>query len=168
MCIQRSAIYSSVCIALYSANVRLDAASMVLLEKLNKIESSIIEHGTTLQKLQDTANSFLGPLLADKATALEQTYISPTQANMDGNIASMVFQVPKGGFASLNYFMTLPFIESLLPQGQTLQTFVCDNPYERMEHKRLPNLLSISKTLSYLVSITPFFNLAPISCFFYG
>ena len=130
-----------------------------------KLEAFIVEYGKTLQKLQNTADSSLGPLLTDKAKVPERTYISPAQANLDGTITSMVFQVPKGGFGSLDYFMTLSFVEALLPQGHKHQTFICDNPYEHTEHKRLPNLLSISKTLSYFVSSTPFFNLAPISCF---
>lgn len=109
---------------------------MVLLEKLNKIESSIQEQGTTLGRLQETV-SLVGPLLKNRPSLFDNTNISPSPPTESSNIA---FQVPKGGWASLDHFMSLPFIQKLLPQGQKIDTFIHDSPEAPRENKSLPNL----------------------------
>ena len=113
-------------------NCRLDAASVVLLEKLNKLETTITEQSATLVRIQK-ATSFLEPgfLHSDKL----RSPFCPTQPR----IYSEVFEVPKGRWASLDYFMTLPFVGTLLPAGRKYESIVFDNT-EIQRDCKLPNL----------------------------
>src|SRR5438876_938833 len=119
MCLQRGAICTCVCdsTGMTWANHRLDAASMVLLEKLNKLE----------------ATSFLEPSFPHNSKL--RSPFSPTQPRM----YSEVFQVPKGRWSSLDYFMSLPFVGTLLPPTRKYESLVFDNTEIRNDCK-LPNL----------------------------
>jgi hypothetical protein len=138
--VQRRAVHTSVGHLRDVGDGSLDPASMVLLEKLNKIEHLIGEQGRTLLKLEDTTNTCLSPLIAEKAKVLEKTNISPTQ--LDSKATGIVFQVPRGGYASLSYFMSLPFVRQFFPAGHRIPSLICDNhPIERStDHKLVPNL----------------------------
>src|SRR5204863_2191859 len=112
---------------------RLDAASMVLLEKLNKIEATIAEQGTSLGRIQEATSSLEPGFL--QSTKLHQSPFCPTQPKM----CIEAFEVPKGRWASLDYFMTLPFISTLVPPGRKFELLVFDNT-EIAEECKLPNL----------------------------
>jgi len=129
-------------------NGRLDAASMVLLEKLNKLEATISEQSLTLGRIQE-ATSFLEPgfLHSNKF----KSPFSPIQQTTE------VFQVPKGRWASLEHFMSLPFVGTLLPPGRKYENIFLDN-FEMRKDYKLPNLHPehIQKLIDhYLTSIHP-------------
>ena len=114
----------------------LDPASMLLMEKLNKIEASVVEQGTILIKLQESASA-LQPALTGKQPHLEQTSMIPSEAM---RLPNLTFQVPTGGWASLDYFMSLPFIKCLIPDRLMSPTFACDNYCVPLKGSQLPNL----------------------------
>jgi hypothetical protein len=132
-CIYKNAPFVPVYIPCFLAYSRLDAASMVLLEKLNKLEATILEQGATISRIQD-ATSTLEPNFAHPSKVLNQSRFSPTQPQPTAHV---VFQVPKGTCASLDYFMGLPFVQTLIPRK--FESLICDNSDARRENQ-FPNL----------------------------
>src|SRR5208282_3732094 len=68
-------------------------------------------------------------------------------------ISSEVFQVPKGRWASLDYFMSLPFVATLLPASRKYESIVLDNTDIRTDC-RLPNLQRdhVQKLVDYFLA----------------
>ena len=119
-------------IGLILSNGRLDATSIVLLEKFNKLEGTIAEQSKILGRIQE-ATSFLE--LGFPSSGKSRSPFCPTQPR----ISSEVFQVPKGRWASLDHFMSLPFVATLFPANRKYQSIVFDNTDTRKDCK-LPNL----------------------------
>jgi hypothetical protein len=152
-CIYKNAPFVPVYTPCLLAYNRLDAASMVLLEKLNKIEATILEQGATIGRIQD-ATSTLEPNFVSPTKVLNQSRFSPTQPQP---VANVVFQVPKGNCASLDYFMALPFVQTFIPSGRKFESLICDNPDVRRENQ-LPNLQKahVQKLIqNFLTSVHP-------------
>ena len=114
--------------------LRLDAASLVLLEKLDKLEATMLNQATMLARIQDATvdlqNSQVKP-----NHVLDRPQILPSSKRA----AHVMFQIPKGGWASLDHFMSLSFVKELMPTGRTNQQLVCDDTKVHVE-TRLPNL----------------------------
>lgn len=132
MCLQGNTFRACVCdtIGLILSNGRLDATSIVLLEKFNKLEGAIAEQSKILGRIQE-ATSFLELGVPSSG----KSPFCPIQPR----ISSEVFQVPKGRWASLDHFMSLPFIATLFPANRKYQSIVFDNTETRKDCK-LPNL----------------------------
>jgi hypothetical protein len=107
---------------------------MVLLEKLNKIETTILEQGTTISRIQEST-SILEPNFVSPSKVLNQSRFTPSQPRP----THVAFQVPKDACAGLDYFMSLPFVRALLPSRRKFDNLICDNPEAGRENK-LPNL----------------------------
>ena len=111
---------------------------MVLLEKLNKLEATIGEQATILAQVQE-ATSFLEPNFPFKnkiKTPFCPT-LPPSRSREDYGEA---FLIPKGRWASIDYFMTLPFVANLIPAGSKLESVVLDNLEPSRDNCKLPNL----------------------------
>jgi hypothetical protein len=106
---------------------------MVLLEKLNKLEATILEQGATISRIQDVTST-MEPNFAHPSKVLNQSRFSPTQPQPTVHV---VFQVPKGTCESLDYFMALPFVQTLIPRK--FESLICDNSDARRENQ-FPNL----------------------------
>jgi len=105
------------------ANRRLDAASMVLLEKLNKIENTMSEQATVLAQIQETT-SILTPEFSSTSKLLPHADFSPEEPKQDPRV---VFQVPEGRWGSLDYFLSLSFVRNLMPTSRKSGSLVIDN-----------------------------------------
>jgi hypothetical protein len=107
---------------------------MVLWEKLEKIEDKLQNQATVIGKIEEATyglkSNTRGPSLA-----LCQPRFSPAPLKS----SPVMFQVPKGGLASLDHFLSLSFVRSLLPDSQSYRSLVCDDSESRTE-TRLPNL----------------------------
>jgi hypothetical protein len=133
---------------------------MVLLEKLNKIETTLLEQGTTISRIQEST-SVLEPNFVNPSKVLNQSRFTPTQPKP----THIAFQVPKGACASLASFMSLPFVRALLPSGRKLDNLICDNPEAGRENK-LPNLQKshVQKLIqNFLTGIYPMHTIMEIN-----
>jgi hypothetical protein len=106
---------------------------MVLLEKLNKLETSLVEQGLVLGRIQE-ATSLIEPNFPHQSKI--QSPFCPAKPRNCGE----VFQVPKGRWPSLDYFMSLPFVGALLPSGYKYESLMCDNNDCNLRNSKLPNL----------------------------
>jgi hypothetical protein len=113
---------------------RLDAASLVLLEKLDKLEATMLDQAAVLARIQD-ATSDLQNSQVKPNHVLEHPQFLPSPQRS----TPVMFQVPKGGWASMDHFMSLPFVKELMPTGRTYKQLVCDDTNVHSE-TRLPNL----------------------------
>ena len=118
--------------SLYLTNDRLDAASMILIEKLNKLEAKIAEQGVALGKIQE-ATSSLDPGFPVGGKTQLPFYPVQLVVSTEG------FQLPKDRWASVDYFMSLPFISKLFPTGWKYESLFVDN-FETPKDRKLPNL----------------------------
>lgn len=130
---------------------------MVLLEKLNKLEATMGEHTTILAQVQE-ATSFLEPNFPFKNNL--KTPFCPTQPPCRSpEDRGEAFLVPKGGWASVEYFMTLPFVANLIPSGSKHETVIIrDNVEPPKDVCKLPNLhpAHVQKLVeTYLTGIHP-------------
>ena len=107
---------------------------MVIMEKLEKLEATMLDQATVLGKIKDSTFGLNGNFVSP-SKALSQPRFSPSPRRS----SHVMFQVPKGGWASLEHFMSLSFVQTLLPRPQSYRGLVCDNSEVRME-TRLPNL----------------------------
>lgn len=119
---------------------------MVLLEKLSKLEATITEQSAALGRIQE-ATSFLEPGFQHSGKLQSPFFPTPPR------ICSAVFQVSKGRWASLDHFMSLPFVVALLPASRKCQSIVFDNSEIRKDCK-LPNLHRdhIQKLVDYFLA----------------
>lgn len=140
-------------------NGRLDAASMVLLEKLNKLEATISEQGLALGRIQE-ATSLLEPGLLHG-----NKFKSPFSPTQQKGCPTEVFQTPKGRWASMDYFMSLPFVGTLLPPGRKYENIFLDN-FEIRKDCKLPNVHreDVQKLVDhYLASIHPLHSILEVT-----
>jgi hypothetical protein len=119
---------------------------MVLLEKLNKLEATITEQAAALSRISE-ATSILEPNFPSNTKILKSPF-RPSQPRDQPRPETKdllppecgdFFLVPKGRWASLDVFMALPFIASLIPTGRKYENLVIDNTDLRRDCK-LPNL----------------------------
>jgi len=111
---------------------------MVLLEKLNKLEATIGEQATILAQVHE-ATSILEPNFPFKNKI--KTPFCPTQlASQSCESHGEVFLAPKDRWASIDYFMSLPFVANLIPAGYKLETIIRDNVESSRDNCKLPNL----------------------------
>jgi len=129
---------------------------MVLLEKLNKLEATIGEQATVLAQVRD-ATSFLEPTFPFKNKI--KTPFCPTQPpSRSCKDSGEAFLVPKGGWVSFDYFMTLPFLANLIPAGSKFESIIVDNLEPSRDNCKLPNTHPplVQKLLeTYLTGIHP-------------
>jgi hypothetical protein len=105
---------------------------MILLEKLNKLEGKIAEQGVALGKIQEaTSSRDLSFPIGDKT----QSPFYPIQPV----VSTEAFQLPKDRWASVDYFMSLPFVLTLFPTGSKFESLFVDN-FETPKDRKLPNL----------------------------
>lgn len=104
------------------------------MEKLEKLEATILDQAAVLGKIKD-ATSGLKVGVGSPSKVLSQPRFSPSPRRS----SHVMFQVPKGEWASLSYFLSLPFVKSFVPKSQISRGLVCDNTDVRLETK-LPNL----------------------------
>lgn len=104
---------------------------MVLLEKLNKLETTLSDQSQVIARIQEST-SYLEPIFPNGGKLLKSTF-TPSQPR----VCETIFQVPKGRWASLDYFMSLPFVKNLIPGGY--KKIIVDNMDVRTD-SRLPNL----------------------------
>jgi hypothetical protein len=124
---------------------RLDAASMVLLEKLNKLEVTIAEQAAALTKISEVT-AVLDPTLPNPNKGLLKSSFTPSKP-ADATSTTITrdpfsgeyFLVPKGRWASLDKFMSQHFVQNLLPSGVRYKSLVVDNNDQPRDYK-LPNL----------------------------
>jgi hypothetical protein len=132
---------------------------MVLLEKLNKLEATISEQGSTLGKIQE-ATSLLDPDFLHS-----NQFKSPFSPIQQKICPTEVFQIPKGRWAGLEHFMSLPFVATLLPPGRKYENIFLDN-FEIQKDCKLPNLNRehIQKLVDhYLASIHPLHTILEVT-----
>lgn len=112
---------------------------MVLLEKLNKLEAKVGEQTAILAQVQE-ATSFLEPNFRFKNNI--KTPFCPTQPpSLSSEDRGEAFLVPKGRWASIEYFMTLPFVTNLIPTGSKHEAVIIrDNVEPPKDICKLPNL----------------------------
>jgi len=107
---------------------------MVLMEKLEKLEATILDQAAVLGKIRESTSGLkIG--VGSPSQALSHPRFSPSPRRS----SHVMFQVPKGGLASLDYFMSLPFVKNLMPEREMFSRLVCDNTDVRT-NPRLPNL----------------------------
>ena len=131
-------VYAPFPVVIMSANptYRLDAASMVLLEKLNKLETTIGEQAAVLAQVRE-ATSFLEPNFPFQKTKTPFCPSQPPSRTVEDS--GEAFLIPKGGWASIDYFMTLPFVANLIPAGSKFESVIVDDLETSRGNCKLPN-----------------------------
>jgi hypothetical protein len=107
-------------------------ATVVLLEKLNKIESAIAQHGAVLGRLQSSTARF-EPGNEVNSNSFNNPGYSPTQPR---NVNSR-FQLPKDCWLGLDQFCSLSFVRAMAP---TMRQSLVSDSAEIPKVNRLPNI----------------------------
>jgi len=112
---------------------------MLLLEKLNTLQATVGEHGTMLAQVRESTSSLeLNFRFKNKV----ETPFCPTQpSSRSSEDRGEAFIIPKGGWVSINYFMTLPFVADLTPAHSKFESIIVDNSLEpSIDNCKLPNI----------------------------
>ena len=98
----------------------------MLMEKLNKIEGTVEENNAILKKIEESSSAPREAVVAEGSIFPRDKDTRPKN----------IFRVPEGSFASLDYFMSLPFVRPIFPNGEKLGPFLCDDfPSTRKERQ---------------------------------
>jgi len=96
------------------------------------------EQTAILAQVQE-ATSVLEPNFPFKSNS--KTPFCPTQPpSRNCEDCGEAFLIPKGRWASIDYFMTLPFVANLIPAGSKLESVIRDNVEQLRDTCKLPNL----------------------------
>jgi hypothetical protein len=107
---------------------------MLVLDRISKLEGVVAEQGTVLGRIQDVTSQ-LEPVNDANSRLLGHLTNMPAQARRENRM----FRLPKDCWASLDHFLSLPFVRELLPMTQTPSALVCDSAETRRIYE-LPNL----------------------------
>ena len=105
------------------------------MEKLNKMEATMTEQSTMIRKIHQAA-SRIEPVLRDQPSFLDRIRTGQNQPNSKNPGSEEL----RGSYASLDYFMSLPYIQNLFLHTELPATFVCHTVFTPLGDTRLPNL----------------------------
>ena len=146
---------------LYCADDRLDPGTEILLDKLKEVMSMLNDYSQRLNRIEQSTR------IREKDLPHRhnlKSAFSPTDipAPLDD---TQVYQIPKKITAGVDYFMSLPFVETLLPERYRCESLVSDSPvscvnwsFPNLDRAHVEHLITI-----YLAEIHPFHPVLEIS-----
>jgi hypothetical protein len=108
---------------------------MILLEKLNTMETMLGDHSERLNRIEQSAGSRDYDL--PHRHKLKSGF-SPTDSPNPAE-DTQAYQLPKKRIAGIDYFMSFPFVEAILPEGCQYEKLVSDKPAS-CANSAFPNL----------------------------
>lgn len=136
------------------AHDSLDLGTVLVLEKLSKVETLLDDHSQRLNRIEQSSGSRESDL--PHKHKLKSAF-SPTDSPSSPE-DTQTYQIPKNVIAGIDYFMSLPFVEALLPEGSQYESLVSDEPvssancaFPNIDRAHVERLVKI-----YLAEIHPF------------
>ena len=127
---------------------------MILLEKLNSMETVMADHSERLNRIEQSTGSRDYDLPHKHKL---KSGFSPTDSPNPAE-DTQVYQISKMRIGGVDYFMSLPFVEAILPEGCQYETLVSDEPAS-CANSAFPNLdrAHVNRLIkTYLNDIHPF------------
>jgi hypothetical protein len=129
---------------------RLDPGTALLLEKINKIESMLGDNSQKLNRIEQSTGSREND--TPHKHKLKSAF-SPVDAP-----DTETYRIPKDRVAGIDFFMSLPFVKKVLPEGCEYESLVGDEPvscansaFPNLDRSHIDGLIK-----AYLADIQPF------------